>query len=535
MKPSLYLIRPNIENNFLAFVESLRFVQKKASTMPLGMATMASIAEEYCRSVALCDGSFQTIDYKTTAGIVGISFYTNQKQEAFQIADRFKALGKYVILGGAHPTFFPEECRSHADSLFCGEAEYTFRQFFRDFEQGNPRPLYRQIEKVDMKDSPIPAYHLLPMNEYSSGGVNYSRGCPLQCEFCVIKEEWFNGRKVRQKSSGQILAELDELKEFKHLDNVLVHDDNFIGGMKGAKDLLKSIVSWQKGNGYPFNLTAQATLSMAKDDELLHLFHEAGFKTVYIGVETTNHESLQTIKKSQNTGKLLIQDIKRIQSHGLDVWAGIITGLDGDRKDIFEQILDFIQQSGIMVTSLGPLIVIDRTPLRERLAKEGRYKQVEFSDIYHPAFGVGKRNSKGQPIIGTINYKPLHMTEEELIVGTNWLLGQIYSHKNYSKRLKDMIRRKIKTRIMPSHSSIYPSLSLLSAFVLAPYILLFSSKESFYYNTKLVLWTMLKKPRYWKDLLYYLIIHARIFTFYKGMIGNLDSTPDDCPVAVGKW
>lgn len=497
--------------------------------MPLSMATVASIAKRYCSEITLIDARFQEIDYKTDADIVGISFYIIQKKEAFKIAERFRKLGKYIIMGGAHPTSKPNECREYADTIFCGEAEYTISQFFKDFQKNKPQKMYRQIQKTDMKDSPIPAYHLLPMNKYILGGINYSRGCPFNCEFCDIKEEWFSGRKVRHKESKQVLAELDELRKFKYLESVFMHDDNFVGNIKAVKELLRHIIAWQKKNEYPFAFAAEASLNIAKDDELLNLFYEAGFRSLFIGVETPNIESLKITRKYQNTATDMIKDIKRIQSYGIDVSAGMITGFDGDKKDIFEKIFDFIQESGIMITSLGPLVVLDKTPLKERLIKEGRYK--EDVGFYHPVFGSHKGKSLLEEVTpATINFKPLHMTEEELIEGTNWVLKQIYAHKNFTKRLRVLLNATRRKKKKLSHSSIYPDISFIPSFSAALYNIFFSSKEAFYYNTKLFFKVLLTKPLYFRDLFYFLGVHVSIFNFYKETIGNPNTVPVKCPV-----
>ncbi len=531
MKPSLYLITPKWGKTCWGFDDAIKWINKKASTMPLGMATVASIAKKHCSEITLTDARFQKINYKTNADIVGISFYIMQKQEAFKIAERFRKLGKYVIMGGAHPTSNQDECKAYADTIFCGEAEYTISQFFMDFKNKKAKKIYRQIQKTDMKDSPVPAYHLLPMNKYFLGGVNYSRGCPFNCEFCDSKEEWFSGRKVRVKNSEQILKELDELKKFERLDSVFIHDDNFVGDIKAVKELLRHIVVWQNKNKYPFSFSAEASLNIAKDEELLDLFYKAGFISLCIGVETPNIDSLKISNKYQNASTNILKDIRKIQSYGIDVWAGMITGFDGDKKDIFERIFDFVQKSGMIVTSLGPLIVLDKTPLKERLIKEGRYK--EYVDPYHPVFG----SSKGKSLLdeatsATVNFRPLHMTDEELIEGTNWLLRQIYSHKNFAQRLKVLFNVKKKRKKGIVNSSVIYGVSSLHSLSTALYNIFLSSKEAFYYNIKLFLEVLLKKPSNLRHLIYYLGLHKSIFNFYKETIGNPDTVPAKCPVGL---
>lgn len=529
MKPSLYLVTPKIGKTFWGFDDGIKWIQKKASTMPLGLATVASIAKKHCSQITLTDARFQKINYKTDADIVGISFYNVQKKEAFRIAERYRELGKYVIMGGAYPTSNPEECQAHADTVFCGEAEYTLSQFFNDFKNKKAKKIYKQTEKIDMKDSPIPAYYLLPMNKYALGGINSSKGCPFNCEFCDIKEEWFSGRKVRQKEPRQVLAELDELKKFKKLDSIFIHDDNFVGNIKAAKDLLRHIAAWQKKNRYPFSFCTEASLNIAKDDELLNLFYESGFISLFIGIETPNTDSLKISKKHQNASTDILKDIQKIQSYGIDVSSGMITGFDGDKKDIFEKMVEFIQKSGIVYTSLGPLVVLDKTPLKDRLVNEGRYK--EDVDLYHPVFGFDKRKSSADnTAFPTVNFKPLNMTEQELIEGTNWVLKRIYSHKNFNERLRVLFNVKRKRKKGIANSKLIHGISSIPPLLAGLYNIFLTSKEAFYYNTKLFLEVLLKKPSNLRHLIYYLGFHKSIFNFYKETIGDPDTVPAKCPV-----
>ena len=528
-KPSLYLIHPEMRETFWNLELSVGLIQKKATFMPLGMAIAAAVAEDHCSQITLCDARFQEVDYANPSDIVGLSFFDIQKERAFEIADKFQKLGKFVIFGGPCPTEHPEECVKHADTIFCGEGEYSFRQFFKDMKIGQPKKVYHQENKTDMKDSPVPAYHLLPMNEYLGAGINFSRGCPYDCEFCDTKEDWHHGKKVRCKESEQIFAELDALKKYKKLNRVFLHDDNFVGDRKASKNLLRLVAAWQKENGYPFGLGCQCSLNIIQDD-LLELFHEAGFVTLYIGIETQHTESLKVAKKFQNISENMLADIHKIQSYDLIVMAGMITGFDGDRKDVFENMFQFLQKSGIMFSSPGPLNVIDKTPLKKRLVSEGRYH--EGVKPYHPMFwGLKKERQKDDFNSAAINFKPLHMTEEELIEGTNWLIRKLYNHQHFAERYKELQKvKKIKKRKNISRSYFYLSVRFIPSAIKALYHIFFSSKKAFYYNSKLVFRTLFTKPSEIKEVVKVLGSLASRTRFLKPIVGDPDTVPISCQV-----
>jgi radical SAM superfamily enzyme YgiQ (UPF0313 family) len=529
-KPSLYLIYPEMRNTFWNLDLSMGLIQKKAAFMPLGMTTAAAVAEKYCSQVELCDARFQPVDYGNPSDIIGFSFYDIQNEQAFEIAERFQKLGKYVIFGGPCPTLHPDECLKHADTIFCGEGEYSFEQFFKDLKRGQPKKVYRQESKTDMKDSPVPAYHLLPMNEYLCAGINFSRGCPYDCEFCDIKEDGYHGKKVRYKEAKQVIEELEALKKYKNLDRVIFHDDNFVGDRKATKNLLRLVAAWQKENGYPFGLNCQCSLNIAQDGHLLELFHEAGFITLYIGIETHQTESLKVAKKFQNISGDMLADIHKIQSYDLNVMAGMITGLDGDKRDVFENMFRFLQKSGIMFSSLGPLNVLDNTPLKRRLIHEGRYH--EGVAPYHPMFwGLKKEEQEEDFKIAAINFKPLYMTEEELIEGTNWLIQKLYNHQHFAERYKALLKvQKIKKMKKISHSSFSLSARLIPLFLRALYHIFFSSKKAFYHNLKLVFETLVKKPSEIKSLVRNLGMLAGRISFLKPVVGDPDTVSKRCPV-----
>src|SRR6185369_15775462 len=204
---------------------------------------------------------------------------------------------------------------------------------------------------------------------YSSMSVQYSRGCPFNCEFCDIIEIY--GRVPRTKSNQQIIAELDALLQLGWRGTVFIVDDNFIGNKKNVRLLLPELAAWQEKNGHPFSLLTEASVNLADDDELLSDMERAGFTRVFLGIETPVEESLKEAQKSQNRGNLL-DSVKKIQNHGMEVMAGFIVGFDNDPEDIFERQIEFIRESAIPMAMVGMLNALPDTQLWKRLEREGR-------------------------------------------------------------------------------------------------------------------------------------------------------------------
>ena len=223
----------------------------------------------------------------------------------------------------------------------------------RDLEAGKAQPVYEAAEKPAMERSPLPDLSLIKMNHYSTMTVQYSRGCPFNCEFCDIIEIY--GRQPRTKAVMQVLAELDQLHRAGWRDAVFVVDDNFIGNKKRAKDLLTAMAEWGQLHGHPFRFITEASLNLADDPELLQLMKEAGFSTVFLGIETPDECSLIANHKLQNTRRDLLESVEPIQQYGIEVMGGFILGFDTDREDVFDRMVEFIQKSAIPVAMVGLL------------------------------------------------------------------------------------------------------------------------------------------------------------------------------------
>ena len=294
---------------------------------------------------------------------------------------------------------------------FVGEAETTWPRFLADFANGDPvEKRYEQATPTDMSKAPRPRFDLLQVDRYASGALQYSRGCPFQCEFCDIIVIY--GRKPRVKDPAQLVAELDDMRR-AGFHSAFIVDDNFIGNKKKAKALLELLVVWMEQHNYPLHLTTEASIDLADDAELLSLMYRANFRSVFIGIETPRLESLKETKKFQNLrGDSLSVKLTRIQAAGLDVNAGFIVGFDSDDKAIFEDQFQFIQQSGITLAMVGMLQAIPRTPLYERLQREGRLVEEDPN----------------------CNFVPKQMSREELRAGYWDLVKRLYTPEAYLER-----------------------------------------------------------------------------------------------------
>ena len=277
-------------------------------------------------------------------------------------------MGKRVVLGGPYVTTTIEDLPD-ADHIFVGEAETTLPQFIKDLAGGVAKRRYEAGERPPLAVTPVADFHLANLKRYSAMSVQYSRGCPFSCEFCDIIEIY--GRVPRTKSIQQMLAEFEALRDLNWRGTVFIVDDNFIGNKKNVRLLLPALAEWQKRNGYPFSLLTESSVNLADDEPLLEDMREAGFRRVFLGIETPVEESLKEAQKSQNRGNLL-ESVKKIQSYGMEVMAGFIVGFDNDPEDVFERQIDFIRKSAIPLAMVGLLNALPDTQLWKRLEREGR-------------------------------------------------------------------------------------------------------------------------------------------------------------------
>ncbi len=366
----LLLINPRFPESFWSFRWAVHKVlpDKRTINPPLGLATVAALCPANWQ-VEIADENIEPVPLTPEADIIGVCGMAIQFQRQRELLSYYRRRGYYVTAGGSFASLCPERYYQLADTVIAGEAEYIWPQFCRDIMQGVPRRLYQESGVVELTDSPTPRFDLLRLDKYATASIQFSRGCPYRCEFCDIIVMF--GRRPRTKSPAQIGHELDRLRALA-VRNVFFVDDNLIGNRPKAKQLLRYLVDYQRRHGYAFQFGTEASLNLAQDDELLRLFREANFGWVFIGIESPDEASLKETRKTQNTGQDMLASLRKIYCHGIDVLSGFIVGFDNDTRDTFDRQYRFIMASGIQVAMIGLLVALPRTPLYERLKREGR-------------------------------------------------------------------------------------------------------------------------------------------------------------------
>ena len=341
-----------------------------------------------------------------------------QRRRMREILRELKARGIFTVVGGPWVSVQEDNFEGLADVIFVGEAETTWPQFLEEWAQGRHRHRYEQLEPTDMTRVPVPRYDLLKTKNYLFGSIQFSRGCPFQCEFCDIIIMF--GRKPRLKTSAQVIAELEAMRK-QHMPIAFIVDDNLIGNKIAVKKLLRDVAAWQAAEGYPFTFFTEASLNLSEDDELMELMVAANIVVVFIGIESPNEESLRETKKYQNVrkGGTIVDRVRKVQDSGLEVWCGMIVGFDHDDARIFKAQREFMRQTDIMHAMVGMLSAIPKTPLYARLKNEGR---LDLED---------------EQVFGT-NVIPLGMTREELRDGYIGLMRDLYNAEFYFERLENL-------------------------------------------------------------------------------------------------
>jgi radical SAM superfamily enzyme YgiQ (UPF0313 family) len=414
----VYLVQPKFPPSYWGMDHFLPMTPFQAVFPPLGLLTLAALTPPEF-GVTLCDENVgEPIDYETNAQIVGITGYIIQIVQVFAIADRFRAQGKTVVLGGPLANLLPDECRKHCDVLFEGEAEYTWPRFLREFAAGTASDHYHELEKIHLPDSPLPRLDVAK-GRYAHGVVQCTRGCPFTCEFCDIIVMY--GRKMRVKPVEQVLQEV-RAWHARGVTQLFFADDNFIGNRAYAKEMLRALAKWNAAQPRPLSFYTQASIDMARDEELLGLLRAANFVLVFIGIESPRKSSLAETHKTQNERIDLVEAVHKIQSYNLFISAGMIVGFDQDDATIFDEQYEFLQAANIPVAMLNILLAIPRTPLYQRLEAAGRIlKDASFSEYVGTSGGT--------------NFRPLNLTAEELRYGQERLYRRLYAPEAFSARL----------------------------------------------------------------------------------------------------
>ena len=464
------MLYPEFPDTFWSFKHALKFVRKRAALPPLGLLTVAAMLPTGWdkRLIDLNVARLRESDL-AWADLVFISGMIAQRDSAKALIARCRAAGTTVVAGG--PLFTSEHAGFEGvDHFVLNEAELTLPDFLKDFNGGQARPIYTASRFPDMQGTPVPLWELADLRRYGSMSIQYSRGCPFDCEFCDVTAKF--GHRSRTKSAVQVVAELDALAATGWRGPVFFVDDNFIGNKRQLRtDLLPALIEWQRVHRHRFNFYTEASINLADDAPLTKSIVQAGFDTVFIGIETPEEAGLAECNKRQNRGRDLVADVKKLQRAGLQVQGGFIVGFDSDTLSIFHRQVDFIQKSGIVTAMVGMLTALPDTKLHARLKREGRL--------------LG--SSSGDNVDGTTNFLP-RMEMEPLRDGYRQLMKTIYSPGPYYRRVRTFLSEfeppKLPFRLHPQ---------AISAFARSAVRLGIFGRERLHY-WRLLAWTSFRRP-----------------------------------------
>jgi radical SAM superfamily enzyme YgiQ (UPF0313 family) len=468
----ILLVSPEYPDTFWGFKHALKFISKKAAFPPLGLLTVAAMlpADYELKLVDMNVSKLKEKDIKW-ADLVFIGGMVVQRQSAESVIDLCKKLGARTVAGGplftVHHQDFPK-----VDHLVLDEAEITLPRFLSDLNNGCAERVYTSDQKADVTSTPLPRWELLNMKKYSSMSIQYSRGCPFDCEFCDIVA--LMGHRPRTKSKEQILKELSALHAAGWRNSVFIVDDNFIGNKRKLKDeILPAIAEWSRARRFPFSFFTQASINLADDDELIDQMVKANFNMAFIGIESPSEESLAECGKTQNRSRDLVSAVKKLQRMGIEVQAGFIVGFDSDKQPIFQEMINFIQKSGIVTAMVGLLQAPMGTKLYSRLKSENRIIS-RFT---------------GNNTDHDMNFIP-KMDRQELVEGYQETVNTIYAPRQFYARVKTFLKEyRPKTR-----GSRKPGLLHYMALFKSAWIIGIRQKgRRHYWN--LMFWTATRKPR----------------------------------------
>jgi radical SAM superfamily enzyme YgiQ (UPF0313 family) len=467
---NVLLVYPEFPDTFWSFKHALKFIRKRASLPPLGLLTVAAmLPSEWSKRLVDVNVTRLSAEDLAWADYVFISGMVVQRESACHIIARCQEAGVPVVAGG--PLFTSEyEQFEGVDHFVLNEAEVTLPLFLADLEGGCARKVYTTSDFADIQKAPAPLWELADLSRYATMSIQYSRGCPYNCDFCNVTVLF--GRRPRTKNARQLIVELDSLYERGWRGHVFFVDDNLIGNKRHLKsEILPALIEWQKGKKQ-IGFGTEVSINLADDEELMQMMVEAGFDTVFIGIETPDEDSLAECSKNQNKNRDLVGDVRRIQRAGLQVQGGFIVGFDHDTPSIFQRQIDFIQTSGIVSAMVGLLQAPPGTRLYERLKQEGRLLD----------------HISGDNVDGTTNIIPI-MNLDTLREGYLHLLQYIYSPEHYYQRVQTFLREYKPPKVESPLEFEY-----ILAFLRSVYRLGILGEERVQY-WKLLFWTLFRHPK----------------------------------------
>lgn len=428
-------VYPRIPETYWSYRHALRFLRRRAVMPPLGLATVAAmVPPEYdCRIIDMNVETLRDEDI-LAADLVLISAMIVQSASMEGVVARCRRLGTAIAAGGPYPTACSDRMNG-VDYLILGEAEESFPRFLEDYGQGRAQPRYEASRKPDLDRAPVPRFDLLPMKKYDTVPIQFSRGCPFDCEFCDIVQLF--GRTVRTKSPRRFVAEMEAAYATGFRGSMFVVDDNFVGNHRKAKELLRAIVTWQKNRGFPFKLYTEASIDLAHDNELLDLMVAAQFHMVFVGIESPVKGSLTATGKLHNLSRDIVDSVRTIQRRGIEVTGGFIIGFDTDPVDIFERQIRFVQRLAIPTAMVGLLTALPRTRLHSRLEREKRLRDMPSGNNLSAA---------------RMNFIPA-LPDEVIAEGYRKVLRTLYAPSRYFSRCLTLLGILPRTRRSRSNMS----------------------------------------------------------------------------------
>jgi radical SAM superfamily enzyme YgiQ (UPF0313 family) len=467
---NVLLLYPRFPDTFWSFKHALKFIGKRASLPPLGLLTVAAMLPKEWKK-RLVDVNVRPLRERDllSADLVMISAMIAQRDSAVQLIARCRAAGKTIVAGG--PLFTVEhEKFPDVDHFVLNEAETTLADFLRDFAQGCAQRVYTSSRLPELWETPAPLWELIDLRRYASMSVQYSRGCPFDCDFCSVTA--MLGHRPRVKTAAQITTELDGLWRQGWRGAVFFVDDNLIGNKRSLREELLPAMIRRRAEGRSFTFFTEASINLADDESLMEEMAAAGFDQVFVGIETPEDAGLAECNKRQNRSRDLVADVKRIQRAGLQVQGGFIVGFDTDLPTVFQRQTEFIQKSGIVTAMVGLLQAIPGTPLYARMKLQGRL--------------LGE--TTGDNVDGTTNFVP-RMNRETLRLGYRQLMDYLYAPGPYYRRIRTFLRE-----FRPQRASSPVTSRDIRAFARASIRLGVIGRERFQFWT-LLLWTCFRRPK----------------------------------------
>lgn len=474
LKMRILLVYPEFPETFWGFSHALRFISKRAVEPPLGLLTIAALLpKEWEKKLVHLEVTRLKDKHLEWADMVFVSAMSIQRESVKKVIWKCKDKGVKIVAGGPLFSEGIDEFEG-VDHFVLDEAEITLPVFLKDLETGRLEHVYKagRGQYADIGETPVPMWELINMKHYATMNIQYSRGCPFNCDFCSIATLF--GSKVRTKNTSQMIAELDRIYDLGWRGGVFIVDDNFIGNkQKLKKKVLPALVRWMNEKKHPFTFKTEVSINLADDDVLMAMMVKAGFDSVFVGIETPNEKSLEECNKNQNRGRDLEACVKKIQGLGLKVDAGFIMGFDSDEPSVFDRLVSFIQETGIVTAMVGLLHAPPGTNLSKRLKKEGRLIE----------------NFTGNNTDLNINFIP-KIDKDVLIEGYKKVIGKLYSPKQFYERVRTFVRDF--TPMSPTPFTL--SLRDIKALVKSMARIGIAGKERLHY-WRLFFWTLFHRPK----------------------------------------